>query len=133
MACKMLKSWPPTLMLNRPWVGCFQVVLLPFTLREAVAEDGSEVQSSMPKELDTSPLIEELKRRTAANKEKNAAFVKQQTASMQGGVYDEKVREHGSPARLCVCIGIVDQSHPSCRNSSWFATRARTTRFRSHA
>ena len=42
-------------------------------------------------ELETSPLIEELKRRTEANKEKNAQLVRERTASM-GNVYEEKMQ-----------------------------------------
>ena len=54
------------------------------------------------KELETSPLIEELKRRTEANKEKNAAIVKE-TLSFNGGIVDEEikmVRYQG--VRICV-------------------------------
>lgn len=43
------------------------------------------------KELETSPLIEELKRRTEANKEKNAAIIKE-TTDFTGAVAEEKVR-----------------------------------------
>ena len=43
------------------------------------------------KELETSPLIEELKRRTEANKERNAAAVKE-TLAFTNGVVDEQVK-----------------------------------------
>ena len=43
------------------------------------------------KELETSPLIEELKRRTEANKEKNAAAVKENLA-FTNGVVEEQVK-----------------------------------------
>ena len=43
------------------------------------------------KELETSPLIEELKRRTAENKAKNAAAVKE-TVAFTGGVTEEEVK-----------------------------------------
>ena len=51
--------------------------------------DGKEMQRDI-KELDTSPLIEELKRRTAENKEKNAATVKEAT-SAGNSQYDGQV------------------------------------------
>ena len=40
-------------------------------------------------ELETSPLIEELKRRTEANKAQNKAIVKEATVGAQGGIYDD--------------------------------------------
>ena len=51
-------------------------------------EDGKAMQQKNA-ELETSPLIEELKRRTEANKERNAAIVKEASTGAQGGVYDE--------------------------------------------
>ena len=50
--------------------------------------DGVAMQQAN-KELETSPLIEELKRRTEANKAKNAATVREASFGAQGGVYDE--------------------------------------------
>ena len=43
------------------------------------------------KELESSPLIEELKRRTAANKEQNAAAVRE-TTQFTSGVYEAEVK-----------------------------------------
>lgn len=45
-----------------------------------------QLQNAAP---ETSPLIEELKRRTAANKAQNEAIVKEASAGAQGGIYDE--------------------------------------------
>ena len=56
-------------------------------------EDGKAMQRQN-KELDTSPLIEELKRRTVENKEKNAALVKEATIggnSQYDGQVDAKM------------------------------------------
>ena len=51
-------------------------------------EDGKDMQlqNAAP---DTSPLIEELKRRTEANKAQNAAIVAGSSAGAQGGLYDD--------------------------------------------